>query len=102
MKYLNVSEFSKHLHMDQIDDDDDDEEDEEEDDDEVSDDDESCASSNEDLEFKTQEERQTFMAKRRRKKKYLKLIKKSFKILPYCVNSKLNLLFLSHFIGELN
>ena len=96
-RYLNVSEFSKHLHIDQMDDDDDDEEEDDDDDEEEK---ESVYSSSDDMEFKTDEERQTFMARRRKKKKFLKLVKKSFKILPYCVNSELKFCFeFIHFIA---
>ena len=82
-KLLNVSEFSKHLHIDQIDDDDDDEE--EEDNDKMSD---ASSTSSDEFDFDTADEKQAYLAQRKKEKKYVKLIKKSFKILPYCFNSE--------------
>jgi hypothetical protein len=78
-KLLNVSEFSKHLHMDQMDDDDDEDEDDD-------DGDERNIESDE-IELETQEERQRHFQLRKREIKFAKLSKKSFKILPYCFNN---------------
>ena len=83
-KILNVSEFSKHLHIDQIDDDEEEEE-------EGSSTDDSSSSISDSFEFKSSAERENFRAKRKKEKKYVKLIKKSFKILPYCFKSKFKL-----------
>jgi hypothetical protein len=80
---LNVSEFSKHLHADNLDSDDEEEEEEEN----------SASEAESELDLDNEEyirldeaDKQFYAATKRKERKLRRLMKKSFKILPYCIS----------------
>ena len=86
-RFLSISEFSKHIHLDEIDDDDDDDDDDE-DEDETDDDDEDEKAENGSSDKAAKKLKAAEALKqRRREAKLAKLKQKAFKILPYCKKS---------------
>lgn len=77
---LNVSEFSKHLHADNLDSDDEEEENSE------SESDSELDVDNEEYIKLDEADKQFYAAKKKKERKLRRLLKKSFKILPYCIS----------------